>query len=480
MSQITDAPFPQQPSDQPPRRENVTPTKTPLPARRGNMRRAVLGGMLSLLPGVLMLGLLEVGTGLALTIVPLLVWACLTAALIREFGRGTDRRFGILAIGFVLLESLAIDVAAAEGIFLAQTGQSAEHSFSLQTALTLAPRFWRISHLLAYALAAWIGYRFSFHRLSPHGVSLPVRRNPTVTVVVILAILFLVYMVIVLLGVLNGNREFIADLDLSSQGRMRVWAPDREHVAIVIDAEKPLYRVELYRVGNSKRVHLRERDLPHRSIRCLTFSPDSHILALGCQDRRIRLWDAQFRGEETLVQSDAVDSLVFSPSGEMLAAGLCDGSIALWDVRTCRPERSWPAHASAIRTLAITPDGQTLFSAGICDGVVKSWDLATGQVQNSWGVSMDWITCLALSPDGLMLAVAGGSFDRPGEAVLVELASGAVRRRFTVPVNTIANVAFTRDGRNLVAGTMAPIRLQDWPYCGQIHRWDLDTDEELP
>jgi WD40 repeat protein len=180
------------------------------------------------------------------------------------------------------------------------------------------------------------------------------------------------------------------------------------------------------------------------------------------------------------MQADAVDSLVFSPSGDLLVAGLRDGTIAVWDAKTRRPQRSWPAHESAIRTLAITPDGHTLFSAGVCESVVKSWDLATGQVRNFWAVTMDWITSLALSPDGLTLVIAGGSFDRPGEAVLVDLASGESRQRFTVPVNTIANVAFTRDGRNLIAATMAPVRLLDWPCSGQIHRWDLETGEELP
>ncbi|HEY7315630.1 MAG TPA: hypothetical protein VH643_40250 [Gemmataceae bacterium] len=442
------------------------------------MRRAVLGGVLSFLPGVIMLAGLEVATGLALTIIPLMVSTWLTATLIREFGRGTDRRFGILAVGFVLLQCLATDVAAAEGIFLAQTGQSAEDSFSLLTALALAPRFWHVPHLLMYALAAWMGYRLSFYH--PSGsASAPVRRDPMVGGVILMFLV--VPIVIPLLCFLNLKRQSIVDLDLSPQGRMRVWAPNRELMAVVIKEEKQPYRVELYQAGRAKAVLSTRRDPPYLgTVWCLSFSPDSRILALGCRNRDVWLWDTWLGRQEALVQTDAVNSLVFSPSGDMLAAGLSDGTIAVWDVRIRRLQRSWPAHASAIRSLVITPDGQTLFSADVCDGVVKSWDTDSGQLRNSWPVSMDWITSLALSPDGRTLAIGGGSFDRPGEAVLVDLASGESRQRFTVPVNTVANVAFTRDGRNLIAATMAPVRLLDWPCGGQTHRWDLETGEELP
>src|SRR5262249_45199094 len=155
-------------------------------------------------------------------------------------------------------------------------------------------------------------------------------------------------------------------------------------------------RVQLHRAGRSRGVPLRVCELPRGSLLCLTFAPDSRILALGCKDRRVRLWDTRLGGQETLMQPDALDSLVFSPSGDLLAAGLRDGTIAVWDAKTRRPQRSWPAHSSAIRTLAISPDAHTLFSAGVCESVVKSWDLATGQVRNFWAVTMDWITSLAL------------------------------------------------------------------------------------
>ena len=62
-------------------------------------------------------------------------------------------------------------------------------------------------------------------------------------------------------------------------------------------------------------------------------------------------------------------------------------------------------HTGAVWSLAISPDGQTLFS-GSEDRTVKQWSLATGTVTHTFSGYIDSIRAIALSPSGQTLAIA--------------------------------------------------------------------------
>ncbi|MEH2204630.1 MAG: hypothetical protein V7K53_11195 [Nostoc sp.] len=63
----------------------------------------------------------------------------------------------------------------------------------------------------------------------------------------------------------------------------------------------------------------------------LTISSDEQILASGCWDKTIKLWNVA-TGKEicTLSHFDSVRSVVFTPDGDWLAAGDAGGNLKIW------------------------------------------------------------------------------------------------------------------------------------------------------
>jgi len=110
----------------------------------------------------------------------------------------------------------------------------------------------------------------------------------------------------------------------------------------------------------------------------------------------------------------------------------------------------------------------------------KAWDPTGLREERVFRPDMDWVTNLSLSPDGLALAVAGGSFHRPGMVQLLDLATGQERGRYETRANTVSAAVFTRDGKTLIAATAPPISPFTSPRHGGVYRWEVSTGQELP
>jgi WD40 repeat protein len=81
------------------------------------------------------------------------------------------------------------------------------------------------------------------------------------------------------------------------------------------------------------------------SIFCVSFSPNSNILAAGDSDGHIRLYDPT-TGElkSTLNVDSEVRGIAYAPSGDTLAVGCCDGNVLLVDTATFLVNRSLSGH----------------------------------------------------------------------------------------------------------------------------------------
>uniref|UniRef100_UPI002AD327FD nSTAND1 domain-containing NTPase n=1 Tax=Frankia sp. Cas3 TaxID=3073926 RepID=UPI002AD327FD len=123
------------------------------------------------------------------------------------------------------------------------------------------------------------------------------------------------------------------------------------------------------------------------SVTSVAFSPDSHVLATGSNDRGVRLWDVSSPGQPHLIgvpltgHTGIVTSVAFSPDGRTLASGSNDNSVRLWDVS--RPGQAHPlgeplTGSDTVTSVAFSPDGHTLVSGSYdYNNPVRLWDLTT-------------------------------------------------------------------------------------------------------
>jgi WD40 repeat protein len=164
----------------------------------------------------------------------------------------------------------------------------------------------------------------------------------------------------------------------------------------------------------------------------VAFHPQGTLLASGSLDQTVKLWHLSppphpsparsSRLRQTLTGHRSwVRCVTFSPDGHLLASASADGCLNIWGVQTGQLLHTIQAHPSAILCIGFSPDGSTLASSGV-DTTIKIRNLK--RLEQSGGILAEqpnpprltqsqilktlvghekWIRCLAYSPDGLNL-----------------------------------------------------------------------------
>ena len=111
------------------------------------------------------------------------------------------------------------------------------------------------------------------------------------------------------------------------------------------------------------------------TITNLVSVPRGQLAASAGRDGMIFLWNyVAGRSISQLASDELVTALAFHPNEQFLMGGTTQGNVIVWNVSTGKKVESISAHRNLVAGLAMSPDGQQLFT--VCgDSTISIWDL---------------------------------------------------------------------------------------------------------
>ena len=179
------------------------------------------------------------------------------------------------------------------------------------------------------------------------------------------------------------------------------------------------------------------------------------------------LWGIYHNEKSELTgHASAVFSVAFSPDGKTLASASSDTTIKLWDIQSRQKLATLTGHTDLdlVFSVAFSPDGKTLASARI-DKTIKLWDVQSRQELATLTRHADSVFSVAFSPDGKTLASASGD----KTIRLWDVQSRQELGMLTGHADGVSSVAFSPDGKTLASASSDTT----------IKLWDVQSRQKL-
>jgi WD40 repeat protein/serine/threonine protein kinase len=168
----------------------------------------------------------------------------------------------------------------------------------------------------------------------------------------------------------------------------------------------------------------------------------------------------------------ALRSVAISPDGQTALTGSEDMSLILWNLDTGAIIRRFEGHPAAVRHAVLSSDGALALS-GAMDGEVILWDVASGAILHRLAGHQGPVFKVAFSPDNARAI----SVSVDNTAILWDVASGETLHRFARefaedqdPTQVaMLSVAFSPDGGSILIGSSD----------GNLALWDVETGEVI-
>ncbi len=212
------------------------------------------------------------------------------------------------------------------------------------------------------------------------------------------------------------------------------------------------------------------------SLSDVCFSLKSNKLAYVSTHNTAAIWDLD---KNVLIASKTLQdptskiiSLALSPDEHMLAIGCDDGKIVLWNISTDKT-KLFSAHNGGVNTIAFSRDGTKFVSGGyvsrfkIWDSV-KVWE--TAKTIYTFPEATNTVS-VAFSPDNETVAATNAEMkEYPTDEIILLNINDNKKRILKGPKElNISSIDFSPDGMMLVAG------LRRRGYSGTIKLWALNT-----
>jgi WD40 repeat protein len=252
----------------------------------------------------------------------------------------------------------------------------------------------------------------------------------------------------------RSGKQLSCSLEGAQEVASAVFAPDGASL---------LVRTRLGEIIVCDPVHGRQQDrLAAHALVGPVVSADGRRVAAGCRDHRVRVWS--LKAGRLGREAHATESLggpptclALSPDGRTLLAGTSTGpTLAVWQVDDTGGLKAAAPLALEVldraANLVFAPNSQTVFCR-LQNGLVFFLDVPGRTVRHALlGPDEKWCRCGALSPDGRRLA----AISQPGEVIVWDTASWEVQPRPPSCHGPVRALAFTPDGRQLLASAAPP------------------------
>ena len=196
-------------------------------------------------------------------------------------------------------------------------------------------------------------------------------------------------------------------------------------------------------------------------LRALAFSPDGRLLASAGGEEsggeEITLWTVSsgVRRSTFTRNPGVVSTLAFSPDSRSLAVGEDEGRIRILDADTGAERVSFAGRHGRVANLAWTFDGKALITMveGDPDAEVRRWDVTTGESRDLF--TPPAAPPVALAPDGSLLALPS-----PGDPAGIRVVDLETRKEHLLSRIGLQHgdaLIFTPDAKGVAA-----VHLEDW------------------
>jgi WD40 repeat protein len=244
------------------------------------------------------------------------------------------------------------------------------------------------------------------------------------------------------------------------------------------------------------------KNLPHPNlVDAIAFDPTGALLATGCHDGNLRIWDVAKAQAVTTIPAHVqtqpqniqhpIYCVLWAPGGKQVLTASFDRSLKLWDAGSgklvrelkaapdpkpgnkAEPPKGPVGHRDQVFTAAFTEDGK-LLATGSSDKAVKLWDVAAGTVVRDF-VNPDlkapfpgesapshpgWVHAVRFTPGGEFLVTAGAAPRYRGYLAVWRVEDGSRVYAAELDTGPIQALETTPDGKRLVLGCGPKGRLE--------------------